>query len=178
MLPKDAVNICFDLGKKCTAFAIMRGPKILRYGYKQFSKGKHDPKSDAELFTGVYSLVGSLVAWCEEQGYTPTRIAFEAAEQQKGRANEIYFSLMTALKVFGAKRNLPVCKVYSSTMKFEVAGHGHAKKAEMVEAINRRYGLSLSQDEKRSLDHNIADAISVGLVILSDDFEGTLREVA
>lgn len=173
-LPKDAINICFDLGKKCTAFAIMRGPTLLRHGYKTFDK----KTKDAELFTSIYSLCGSLVGWCEEHGHTPTRIAFEAAEQQQGRANEIYFSLMTALKVFGAKRNLPVCKVYSSSMKYLVAGHGHAKKADMVLAINRRYDLRLSQDEKRSLDHNIADAIAVGVTVVGLDFDDELREVA
>lgn len=173
MLPKDAINICFDLGKKCTAFAIMRGPELLRYGYKRF-----DGRSDAQLFRGVYSLVGELVNWCQEQGYQPTRISFEAAEQQKGRANEIYFSLMTALKVYGDKANLPVCKVYSSTIKLVVAGHGHAKKADVVEAINRRCDLSLSVDETRSLDHNIADAIGVGLTTVMLDFEEKLKAVA
>lgn len=172
-MPSDQdINICFDLGKKCTGFAIMRGYELLRYG-----RYGNDKASDAELFTRTYALCKSLVEWCEERELVPTRICFEAAEQQKGRANEIYFAMATALKVFGAKRDLPLAKVYSSSIKYYVAGHGHAEKGDVVDAVNRRYGLTLSRDAKRSQDHNVADAIGVGMTVADPDLR-SLKEVA
>jgi len=153
----DIVRSAFDLGKSCTGIAVFKENALLFHDKRSF-KGANS----AVMFIEFTKVLDNLDTAMRMAGSHIELFTFEAAEHQQGKAREAYFVLSTALCVFAYRHNAKAAKVYSTTIKKIVTGHGSASKEEMVEAINKRYGLRLSS-EKKSADHNVADAIGVGL---------------
>jgi Holliday junction resolvasome RuvABC endonuclease subunit len=151
-------TIAFDLGKSCTGWAIMNGSKLLGYGRRSFEN-----LDTPELYDAMVSLLDGVHASAFNQtGHKPLVAAMEAAEHQRGSAQEAYAPLYVALRVWARAHLMGVAKVYSGTIKKVVTGSGRAPKEEVVAAINQTYGLTLSV-AKKSADHNVADAIGAGL---------------
>lgn len=163
------LTLGLDLGKSCTGWAILDDTKLVRHGHWRYTKMPAPQMFSA--FTGDLELILDVI----ENYYRadPGTIAFEAAEHQQGKAREAYFTLSTALRVVAYNRNIRVAKVYPGTVKKIMTGNGAADKPEMVAAVNKTFSLDFD-DKKTGVDHNVADAIAIGLTAYTLDALGEL----
>ena len=75
----------------------------------------------------------------------------QSKKTPKGPAGHVYGALLCVVETFACHHDLPLYPVHVSTAK-KTAGHGHYTKNQMVEAAQRRWGLTIvNHDEADSL---------------------------
>lgn len=101
-----------------------------------------------ELTTLIHKYQPVAIA-CEEQflGRKPTTL--KALSQLRG-----------VLMLLGAQEGIPMTYYYPATIKATAAGSGRATKEDVIIAINKKFKLTLDND-------NIADAIAIGVTHLT-----------
>lgn len=157
--PSTSLVLGLDLSKHCTGWALMLGTELIDYGAWFYSpKGKR--VKDTPLMLALQADLSRILNDYSSDSLKIERIVYEAAQHQPGRAGEIFACMVAALKLFAHAHNIPVYLVYPQNIKKVVASDGKADKAAVVQAVNKRYSLELSDDEKGT-DHNMADAIGV-----------------
>lgn len=91
----------------------------------------------------------------------PTWVAYERASTRSYNHAEIQLALVGTLLKLCFEFDVTVAGFAPSTLKKELAGHGHASKAQMVAAARERFpDLEVNDD-------NVADALAAGLVFLA-----------
>ena len=81
-------------------------------------------------------------------------ICYENACFQKGEAGRHWQDTRVATEIAAQTYGIPIRFVHTATLKLCVTGNGHAKKADMIAAVNQIYGLNVTDD-------NEADALGV-----------------
>lgn len=150
----DAI-LSFDLGKKCTAWAITENGLFVDYG----TIGFLPKQKTSDLYLGLRHLMARVM-----DNFAPERVAFEYAAFQRGHALEQFHALSMAVKVGAHEARIPCYKVPSANIKRVMTGKGNAKKPEMIRAVNKMMGLSLDP-ERETPDSDIADAIATGVAL-------------
>lgn len=170
MDPAFAYQLCFDLGKTMMGYAGLDQGRLTFYG-----RISHKRYSDAEIFKRTYALCKKLNAKVQASGKKIDCVTFEAAERQIARAGEVYFTQAAALKVFAHDLDVPLYKVYSSSIKKHVGGDGGIKTKEpVISGINKLFGLELDAETEK--DDDIADAIAAGVTAIDLYKRRMLRE--
>jgi len=164
-------TLAIDLGKRCTGWALLRDTRLLAYDRATFTK-----QTVPQMYDGMERVLGKAMAHASRFGLSVGTIAFEAAEHQKGKAQEAYCTLATCVRVFAGRNSIRAAKVYPGSVKKIMTNNGGASKEEMVEAVNQTFKLGFSP-AKTGTDHNVADAIAIGLTAYTLDALGELDYV-
>ena len=145
------VGISLDLSKVATGWAKWVDGHLVRTGTVSFSNCEY---------------VGALLLAWEEWLKREVKIdeldwvAFEDVRPINKFHSEIQFGMVGELSKRAYRAQIPLLRIASSTMKKAATGNGRANKEETVAAIAKRFvDFSIS-------DHNIADAVGVGLAAL------------
>lgn len=96
------------------------------------------------------SRVARVACWVKFQLYEQpvTHVCMEGyAMNAKGRTHDIA-ELHSVVKLLVLKRGIPIIIVPPTTLKKWVAGHGFAKKPQMIEAVNRDWGVDIVSDDE------------------------------
>ena len=148
--PKQKL-IALDLGM-VYGYAYLNVNKLI-YGY-------HDatPTRYATQMTSALAFHAHLLRMAEEMGRVDA-IFFEEVHGTKGQyAMQINGMFLGAMISAAGKINCKIVKGYQvSAIKHYATEMGSAKKKQMIESANLRYGLSL--DPRKDIDGNIADAV-------------------
>lgn len=146
------MGLFLDLSRACTGYAVMIGDKhVLDYGVWKYEHLTH-----GQMLSQLYADMNDTLELADFD-----MIGYENAAFQRGIASELFHNMAGVVKMLGAEHGLKVLKANASTIKYVTAGSGKAPKADVIQAINRRLGLNLTDD-------NIADALGVGLVAFSN----------
>ena len=81
-------------------------------------------------------------------------VIFEQAHHRGGAATELCVGMTTRVMEFAASRYADYKAVHSGTLKRHITGKGNANKGAVIEAVNRRFNLQVTDD-------NEADALAM-----------------
>jgi Holliday junction resolvasome RuvABC endonuclease subunit len=164
-------RICLDPSKACTGWAIMDDDTLLAYGSESFN----DCHDAADLYIAFYSFLSSLFEKGTSHGVI-THLAFENSWKQPGKAGIAYNAINMAILVFCKNHNIIPEPIAPTSIKLALTGSGMGEKNQVMDAINKMYGLSFRKrhpgprrkngwnpDDFSDTDHNISDAIAVGV---------------
>lgn len=143
-------GISLDLSKRNTGYAIWGHGKIVEVGEHSFQK--YDYFGDVLL--EFRSWLGGLMV----QRGPLTWMAYEEVMVRNKLHGELHFGMVGILAMACAGLRLPLLGVNTMTMKKVVAGTGKASKEQMVREVQLRY------PDLGNIDHDVADAIGVGIV--------------
>ena len=168
--PKPKANfrhhyrVALDLGMACTGYAVFaNNVELVDFGvwhpkHYQLAGGFYKLKTELEKLGDYY---GGFVS-----------VDYEAAYRQKGKALQNWMILYTAVSVYAFDQNVATVPVASSLAAKLAVGpdtklpmNSRDRKQAVVRGINRQFGLYLDP-KPGSNDHNIADAISIGLAAI------------
>lgn len=93
--------------------------------------------------------------------YKPNWVAYEEVMTRNKYHAELHFGMVGVLAALCYEWQVPLVGVNTMTMKKQVAGRGNATKLDMMAEVTRRY------PNIDDLTHDMADAVAVGLVALS-----------
>lgn len=145
---KNTLGLYLDVSRKDTGYAIMLGNRLIHHGHQGFEGFDSDGEMLGEWKDWLESLL-----WAGEGKYH--LIGVEWAPFQRGRALELWHNMIGVLKLVANENELPILGVHPTQVKMGVGARHNAKKKEVIQRVNTRYELELTND-------NIADAIGVG----------------
>jgi hypothetical protein len=169
-------RICLDPSKACTGWAIMDGDILLGYGSQSFG----DCHDAADLYITFYGFLTNLGVngrlHGESNGRKLTHLAFENSWSQPGKAGIAYNAINMAILVWCKNNNLIPEPIAPVSLKLALTGSGKGEKNQVMDAINKMYNLSFKKqhsgprrkggwnpEDFSDTDHNISDAIAVGV---------------
>lgn len=94
--------------------------------------------------------------------HKPAWVAYEEVMTKNKYHAELHFGMVGVLAMIAYDHNIPLIGINTMTMKKHVTGTGRCNKEQMVAEIRRRYPKYAA-----TLDHNMADAVAVGITALS-----------
>lgn len=92
-----------------------------------------------------------------EQMFTliePELVVFEMAHHRGGFATELLLGMVTRVEEMCARHKTEYSKVHSATLKKTITGSGRAEKADVIEAVSKKF-------HKEVVDDNEADALAI-----------------
>ena len=139
--------------------------KILALDVAASTGWAHSEGDDVTMVYGLWKLYGDhgaklrqLYGFVRESidRYETEIIAVEASFfHQKHRANAVKkIQQLAPIQMVGSVMRIPVKEYAPATIKKFITGNGQASKSEVMDALARRYGMDITDD-------NVADAIGV-----------------
>lgn len=148
-------GISLDLSKRNTGYAIWGGTRVVQAGSHSFQE--HVYFGDA-LLSFQHWLTHLMKRVEQIDALGPDWVAYEEVMVRNKVHGELHFGMVGILAMACAGLRLPLLGVNTMTMKKVVAGTGKASKEQMVREVQLRY------PDLGNIDHDVADAIGVGIV--------------
>ena len=169
----NTVRLGLDLMTNTGWAVMMGGSALYGHGCVNLSADCYALRFKAltEFLDGIYG------AYKREDGSSLIdEVVYEHAFAMQGPAAEIFSVYTTALRVWAYEKKIPAFTVDVSHVKMYIAGSGKAKKPEVIEAVNNRFGLSLNTGHGlNNHDSNTADAIAACVAAEKLALQGRLK---
>ncbi len=137
--------LALDLGKK-TGYAYVK-EGVLYSGTAEF--GVKRGESHGMLYYHFRQWLCNMGAWAE-----PGLIAYELPHHRGGYATDVLVGFSTRVQEYAASHDIDYIGVHSATLKKSATGNGRASKADMVAAMQKRWGWDGEDD-------NESDALAI-----------------
>lgn len=129
-----------------TGWAALKGERVESGVWKNPTRHCDGP---GEFFHAFNAWLLDMKRW-----HAPAMVAFEMTHPHSGKAQMVSYGLISRVQEWAYDHDLPLLSVYPNTLKKFMTGDGHAFKETMIEAIAKRWGMQVSDD-------NQADALGV-----------------
>ena len=139
--------LTLDLATK-TGYAYWDGTRLVQSGTKEFVRERGE--SPGMRFLRFRAWLKEMEAVCPHLDL----VVYEQAHHRGGAATEIGVGLVTHLQAWCAEHGIEHTKVHSATLKKSATGSGRASKADVIQAMQARWGVVVSDD-------NEADALAL-----------------
>lgn len=171
--------ISLDPGKKHTGYAIWRASSnsneafLMDYGLIDYDAQGLDAIGAAMSLHDTIMTIPYIY-----KNLLFSHLFFENGFTQPGPAGEAFYNMTTMLRVACRRLRIEAVPIAPLSVKRIVAGSGKAEKNEVIDRINQLFNLNLKNqkppkkhrkegEEYSDTDHNIADAIGVGITGLT-----------
>lgn len=156
----DLTWLSFDIARKATGVTLWKGEEPVDVFTIKLPAGELGMQLD--LWEG--RVVNVL------DGARPGLVAWEDVRAVSKQHGMIQFGQVGILLMHLYRRKVATIGFAQSTVKLALAGHGHAKKPDMIAAAKERWPhLDISDD-------NIADSLGVGLALIARMHSGNQDE--
>lgn len=163
---EDMTVLSFDLGKKTGWSLMLRMDGVISvedYGLyslpNEFGLGTKAMLNRGELGYAMTQVVDRLI---KIYGPVIDCVAREFAINQRGKAQEIWNTLDSALCFYCYSNGIKLARVSPKEMKFQLTGSGVADKVEVVKHVRQRYGIKEFSSRHAKDYFDQADAVGVG----------------
>lgn len=135
-----------DIATK-TGWAVIENNQIIESGVQDFAIKRGE--SPGMKFLRFRQWISELIDMTQ-----PKFIVYEMAHYRGGAATECCVGLITRVQEMAAAQGIEYTSVHSSTLKKFICGHGKADKKAIQEAMGKKFGITI-------IDDNHGDAIAL-----------------